>query len=396
MTIILNIYKKWQIASFFAMIRITMSRLLIICLISIFILGISVPVFFLSQGYRINLPEKSLEKTGMLLVKSKPDGAKVFLDEKFITATNSPVSGLKPGFYNLRISKEGYAEWQKKIEIKEELVTPINTILVSSAPELRPLTKNGVNTFSFSNDKSRIGFLIKKGEKSGLYTLNVNDEGGLPFFRSSSQLVLPDTPNLKVSLAEKITWSPTDEQLLLQMNKQAFYLLNLQRLSEIQFLKSQVETLDQWKKIKNERTLDFISGKEFEKSFEQIATSSANLWTQDYNKVLLKKCQGDFCEHWVKNLKKSLEVNEKRNTFILNAPDNDETKLVWHPDTEHFFLIEKGFLFLVDLDGSNKMPIFQGKIVDGQILPTPDGSKVIILTSFSEKSEPNFYAISLY
>lgn len=371
-------------------------RLLIICLISIFILGISVPVFFLSQGYRINLTEKSLEKTGMLLVKSKPDGARVFLNEKFITATNSPVPGLKPDFYDLRIFKEGYAEWQKKIEIKEELVTPINAILVSSAPELRPLTRNGINTFSFSNDKNKIAFLVKKGEKNGLYVLNIDAEGGLPFFKNSSQLILPDTPNLKISLAEKITWSPTDEQLLLQMNKQAFYLLNLQKPSEVQLLKNQTEIFDQWKKTRDERTLEFITGKNFEKSFEQIATSSANLWTQDYNKVLFKKCQSDSCEYWVKNLKKTLEVNEKRNTFVFNTQNTDEVKLVWHPDTEHFFLVEKNFLFLIDLDGSNKMPIFQGKIIDGQILPTPDGSKIIILTSFSEKSEPNFYTISLY
>lgn len=354
------------------------------------------PVFFLSQGYRLNLTEKSLEKTGMFLVKSKPDGARVFLNEKFITATNSPVSGLKPDFYNLRIFKEGYAEWQKKTEIKEELVTPINAILVSSAPELRPLTRNGIDTFSFSNDKNKIAFLIKKGEKNGLYVLNIDAEGGLPFFKNSSQLILSDTPNLKISLVEKITWSPTDEQLLLQMNKQAFYLLNLQKPSEVQLLKNQTEIFDQWKKTRDERTLELITGKNFEKSFEKIATSSANLWTQDYNKVLFKKCQKDSCEYWVKNLKKALEVNEKRNTFVLNTQNTDEVKLVWHPDTEHFFLVEKNFLFLIDLDGSNKMPIFQGKIIDGQILPTPDGSKVIILTSFSEKSEPNFYAISLY
>ncbi len=91
-----------------------------------------------AAGYKFSFSGKILQKTGMLIIDSSPDGAKIFIDgepqQKFINemrskilnstkdqnilTTPAKIKGLIPGEYLIRIEKDGYWSWEKKLEIK--------------------------------------------------------------------------------------------------------------------------------------------------------------------------------------------------------------------------------------------------------------------------------------
>ena len=71
-------------------------------------------VIFYASGWRINLTQKIITQTGMLAVRSLPEGAKVFLDGNLVTATDQTIDSLAPGTYALRVVKEGFFPWEKE------------------------------------------------------------------------------------------------------------------------------------------------------------------------------------------------------------------------------------------------------------------------------------------
>lgn len=90
-----------------------------------------------ASGYKINFgngikPNLSLQKTGMLILDTKPQGAKIYLNgksqqlflkkyyskgESYIT-TPTKVKNLLPGEYEVKIELPGYWPWQKKLTVR--------------------------------------------------------------------------------------------------------------------------------------------------------------------------------------------------------------------------------------------------------------------------------------
>jgi hypothetical protein len=104
----------------------TKIRFLDTFLTAIIIVGITTLLFLYTSGYRLSKGKEKvvdLNKTGMISAKSIPDGASVYLDGKITTATNDTIAGVKPGIHTLKIVKKGFVEWQKDVEVFEQLVT---------------------------------------------------------------------------------------------------------------------------------------------------------------------------------------------------------------------------------------------------------------------------------
>ena len=99
---------------------------------------------FLAKGYTISTKDGKIVGTGILSVTSSPDAASVYIDGHLTTATNATVSSLPPKDYDLKIIKEGFIPWEKKIIIQEGLVTDVKATLFPAIPTVYPLTFNGV------------------------------------------------------------------------------------------------------------------------------------------------------------------------------------------------------------------------------------------------------------
>ena len=355
----------------------------------------SVVIVLFARGYKFDLKNGSLEKTGMILAKSRPDGAKVFLDGKLITATNNPVQGLKSGKYDLKIVKDGYFEWEKKVTVEEELVTEVDALLIPLSPALTPLTSTGIKSPTLSSNRDRIAFL-KTGEKPGIYTVGLSGQQALfGFLRANINPLALDTEELAFSAAQAIFWSPNDAEMLVQMNQQGFYRLRLGPEGTVEATSSAAPTAAEWERISSAKAQLMASRVPVPRNLEQIATASATPWSPDENKFTYRRENEEVVEFWVYDGSEPLAVARNRNNLILKTTEPEKVQMSWFADSQHLILIENSTISLIEADGTNKTQVYNGALASDAVFPTPGGDKLIILTSFVEGAAPNLYAISL-
>ena len=67
----------------------------------------------------------------------------------------------------------------------------------------------------------------------------------------------------------------------------------------------------------------------------------------------------------------------------------------WFPDSKHILYIENNKVMIMEYDGTNRTNIYSGPFANSFVYPWPDGSKLVILTSFSPDSAYNLYSIEL-
>jgi len=67
----------------------------------------------------------------------------------------------------------------------------------------------------------------------------------------------------------------------------------------------------------------------------------------------------------------------------------------WMPDSKHLIITGENRINLKNYDNTNETTIYSGPFADHFVYPWPDGSKLLISTSFSPGSPLNLYAIDL-
>lgn len=67
----------------------------------------------------------------------------------------------------------------------------------------------------------------------------------------------------------------------------------------------------------------------------------------------------------------------------------------WFPDSKHLLFVEDNKIKIMEYDGQNITTVYSGPFTDKFVYPWPDGSKLVIKTSFSPDSPDNLYIIDL-
>ena len=87
-------------------------------------------LLFYAQGYRLNIKNMSVIKTGILVLESLPNQASVFVDGE-IQKNKTPIGqSLTPGDYNVSVEKHGYRPWYKKVSVQAEYISSFNDIVL--------------------------------------------------------------------------------------------------------------------------------------------------------------------------------------------------------------------------------------------------------------------------
>ncbi len=389
------------------------SRVLIFFSTLALIVSTTTIIFLWSKGFTFNRETRRIEKVGMISVKSAPEGARIYLDGVLTSATNTTIGNLKNGVHKLRIEKEGHNGWEKDVPVKEELVTFVDVVLVPRSVEIKPLTTAGVISPILGSSKDRIYFIAKVPadvnvpQKSGIYSLDLNTSI-FNMFKANASLILPDGKNLLFSAAESIELSPEDTQMLIRMNEKGYYLANLGGGEQPTATSTSEPTKKVWDKELLEKRVSLVDKFKLTFDLAKIATDSATIFSPDEKKFIYRKKneKGDSWQYSVRILGDLLGVGEKEEYAISTVALNSQTRFFWYPDSKRVITSEcgqfsekgvcaSGTIHLMDVDGTNNTQIYQGSLSSDLIFPTPDGSKIIILASFSQVSPPNLYAISL-
>lgn len=378
------------------------SLILTVCLIISFVI-----IFYLAQGYQFDFRNRQIQGTGILVINSIPKGARVLLDGEAQSATNTSIGSLKPGNYSLEVQKDGYHVWKKEFTIAQELVTEVDALLTPLFPEFKPLTFTGVTDPLLSPDQQKIAYSASTPEEESIWILELSDR---PFNLSPKPYqLIADTEDISYTLAQK-RWSPDSTKILLELEKKTYLIDTSNRM--LQETDSAEQLKEQWEEETKEEQAKRIQSLPTATQ-EKIESIPELLWSPDYDSILYSETADNTTSFKIIVNRPAITANPTITALptestplekdVFTATAESYTNLVWYPDGKHFIILEKekasglqGKLSLMGSEGNNRCEFFSGVIKDNHVFAFPNGSKVVILTSFNPDSEIyNLYSISL-
>ncbi len=196
--------------------KLNSKKLLLLATIALFFILAPVGILY-SRGYRLDLENKKVVKTGGLYFHVQPGNARVHVDKKKPKTTNAFFGSLflesiKPGKHAIRIEKSGFQDWQKTLSVEAEKVTSAKNIhLVPETLSSEIIFRNTEDVY-FSNAKQQA--VLLEGEND--WSLKIFDVGeGI----KSHLLYKKDLPQEKdedLTLKEVI-WPPQKNVFLIQV-----------------------------------------------------------------------------------------------------------------------------------------------------------------------------------
>lgn len=139
-----------------------------------------------ANGYKLSLDRKGLVKTGMFIIATKPEGAKIYIDnelqmdliDKYLKRGNvitSParIKNLLPGEYDVKVELDGYWPWQKKLTINPSTSTYAEDIVLFR--KNLPLLMLGGEINDFLASPNQKYALIKSADETILLNLETEE-----------------------------------------------------------------------------------------------------------------------------------------------------------------------------------------------------------------------------
>lgn len=394
--------------------RVIISGILILTFI---LIGTLIAVLY-ARGYRIGQQSgKFIEGTGLLVTTSKPDGARVFINTHLSTATNNTIN-LSPNDYDVKIEKDGYFPWKKKIVVKKETVAQANALLFPIAPKFAPITTTGAQNVILDATGTLIAYTVSSSSasKNGVYLLNMSSQPIISIGSGITQLtnnIIADFSNAALS------FSPDGKELIAQIkskNSSTFYLLKTTGFNDSP--KDITNTLPQvqreWESQKAERNKKLVESlpskvRAFANDYFSNIFSSVEgeklLYTASVSGqlpyALKTKIPGSNTTPETREVKQGslyvYDIKEDLNYLVFENPGNDILPIfLWHPDSRHLVSATDGKVEIVEYDGLNDTTIFAGPFVPNIAIPWPDGSSIVIVTKLNNPSSPdNLYRVGL-
>jgi len=399
-------------------------------LITILFVGIFGYIISLyARGYKFNPSTFKFTPSGLLVAKSSPDGAQIFINGDLKTATNANLS-LSPATYDIEIRKEGYTSWKKRLTISKEVVTEVNAELFKKTPSLSPITFTSVVDPVSSSDSTKIAYCVP----ATLDNINQDREG----------LWVIETVNLPLGFSRdprRVTdgdmkdaswiWSPDGRQILLQTST-GNYLLDVGSFTPqnklINISLTVNDLLDKWS-LEDKNRLE-AQERSLPKEFMDILDRKTNfiLFSPDETKVLYKVSSdaqiptnliepfpGSSTQKEERNLTAGniyvYDIKEDKN-FLVGSGSNEDTSsckspttaayiscnktLNWYPTSRHLLLSESGKISVMDYDGTNLQEVYSGSYITLYAFPTVSSDRIIILTDLGASTSPsNLYSVGL-
>ena len=136
-------------------------------------------------GYKFNTHTLKFVKTGLIYIKTQPEGANIYINGKFnLEKTPASIQELLPGVYKINLALAKYYPWRSEVDVEAGKVSRIDkVILFPLRPDLQQLNQGEFSSFRVDIEKGAIYYLDQKNKvvyKSNLDGSNFDDIAGLP------------------------------------------------------------------------------------------------------------------------------------------------------------------------------------------------------------------------
>ena len=396
-----------------------------------FLILATVGAVLYGMGYRLGFSDSGpkLSQTGILNASSSPTGAQVYVNGHLTIATNNEVN-LTPGKYTIRMSKEGYQDWDKDVVIQDQVVTNADALLLPAAPTLQSIATVGINTPILDPTGTKLAYTVgsQSGTLNGIYVLDMTARNFpiLPI-QSSSLQIISDTPDTAFSQTQ-LSWSPDGTQILASISGQldqpsTYYLLQANQMNTApQDVTATLPSLQEtWQHELADK--EKLRQESLKLNVRNLLQKYAHIlsWSPDGAKVLYVASEdatlpiliqprriGNNLLYEQRTIKNGgiyvYNITEDINSKILDTTPVDcnvidpncHIPLTWFPDSAHLIYVNQHKINIVEDDGANMTTVYAGPFDDRYVFPWPDGSKLVIITNLDNTNiPPTFYTISL-
>jgi hypothetical protein len=214
----------------------------------------------------------------------------------------------------------------------------------------------------------------------------------------------------------KFRWSPDSSQIFVDLPDRKL-LLDIGRLNDVprDITANYQATLNAWDEAESQNRLTKLEQIK-DLNLRKTASGSALLrWSPDETKVLYTDTEGNFKLNDL-SLKKNFDLPKATNYQFL--PDSKHLVMLEHeavepaatglkasaspkpqpsgtPSMKEHFAQTR--ISIIEIDGQNKAEIYYGSLEPGVVVPWPDGSRLVVISSLPTQtaSQPNLYGINL-
>ncbi len=367
-------------------------------------------ISYYARGYRLNLGTLKFEPNGILVIKSEPDGASVYINGTLKAATNANLS-LPPGVYDVEVKKDGYFSWYKRLTIEKEIVTNASVSLFRQVPSLSPLTFSGSVNPVVGDDGTKIAFTVPPSanagaDKIGLYTM---DTFSLPlgFTNEPKRITDGDQSHSTYQI------SPDNRQILLTTSNGIFLIDSGSFTPQSQMVNSTSQKdliLKGWQNERTTRDASLIRNLPLQVSDLLTHKTSNFTFSPDENMVLYQASgSANLPDDLIRPLPGSSTQRQERNiesgkTYVYDLKEDrnflvsDQTQpaIRWLTTSKHLLISEPGKVEVMDYDGTNKVVVYSGAYEAPNAFPYTNATKILILTNLGGDSVvPNLYTLTV-
>ncbi len=187
-------------------------RILFFWAVALFVL-LSITVLIFAFGFRYDFKNNRLLKTGSLVIKSNLE-AQIFINDKlegqtsFLKGTFSKKQ-LLPGSYSVKVQKDKFTSWQKKVKVEEGLVSDFSHIILFGREEAEHPMFNGKSPLAIDREGQKV-----------IYT----EKGSIIFYDLGGSEPVYESESLSLNLATlKVIWGLEGQEALVYDKDKAFY-----------------------------------------------------------------------------------------------------------------------------------------------------------------------------
>ena len=304
------------------------TRRIILCLVILFFIIATPTIILYSLGYSFDWQEKEIVLTGGLYVKSVPKKATIYINNKPKKETPAFIKRLSPKYYQIKVAKEGFHEWHKKLKIESKLVTEVkDIILIPINPEIKVI-----------NEKISDNFSLKE------YVSIENNTSNNIFYIHKPSYILYKTDETN-SFQEQISLTPLPEnqeyEIIVSNNQQIAILSDNNKLY-----------------IFNKETRDF----------ELIKENVQQAQFSNDNQKLLYHTPNEI---WVYDL--------DNNKLITRLSQKIE-QAIWYETNQHIIFLVNGKIKIVELDDRDERNIIDLIEIDTQEIAYSEKDQILYLT----------------
>lgn len=379
-------------------------------------------IAFYARGYRFDTKLFKFQPNGILVIKSDPDGAQIFINGELKTATNASIS-IAPGTYDVSVQKEGYLTWQKRLEIKKEIVTEADAQLFRNVPSLSAITFSGVVSPLPSDDFTKIAYGVpfnnsSNGTKAGLWVMETVNLP-LGFARDPRRITDGDL------ISASWQWSPDGREILLTTSK-GIYLLDAGTFTpqnqNVNVASTVNDILAKWKEEEKQKLNAQLKPLPAELVDILERKTSAIVFSPDETKILytasgsatipdelIKVVPGASTQKQERTIQDGqtyvYDIKEDRNFVVDKGMNlilgngngaNGTRRISWFPTSRQLVLAEEGKVIIMDLDGTNAQTVYSGSYVSPHAYPSLNKDRLLVLTNLgADSSDGNLYSLSV-